>query len=84
MRTLSLALLLRALPALLAAGVAAFHHCAHLVKGNERIPTAGPLRFLAMKKEALAHPLEFNDAGWSVAVSYPGQVWKRVDCSGWC
>jgi hypothetical protein len=38
----------------------------------------------AMKKEALAHPLEFSDAGWSVAVSYPGQVWKRVDCNGWC
>ena len=38
----------------------------------------------AMKKEALAQPLEFSDAGWSVAVSYPGQVWKRVDCSGWC
>ena len=38
----------------------------------------------AMKRQALAHPLEFSDAGWSVAVSYPGQVWKRVDCSGWC
>src|SRR4051812_14334359 len=38
----------------------------------------------AMKKEALAQPLEFTDAGWSVAVSYPGQVWKRVNCSGWC
>ncbi len=38
----------------------------------------------AMKKEALAQPLEFSDAGWSVAVSYPGQIWKRVDCSGWC
>ena len=38
----------------------------------------------AMKGEALAQPLEFSDAGWSVAVSYPGQVWKRVDCSGWC
>jgi hypothetical protein len=38
----------------------------------------------AMKEDALAHPLEFSDAGWSVAVSYPGQVWRRVDCSGWC
>jgi hypothetical protein len=36
----------------------------------------------AMKKKALAQPLEFSDAGWSVAVSYPGQFWKRVDCSG--
>lgn len=37
-----------------------------------------------MRREALAHPLEFSDAGWSVAVSYPGEIWKRVDCSGWC
>jgi hypothetical protein len=36
------------------------------------------------EREALAHPLEFSDAGWSVAVSYPGETWKRVDCSGWC
>jgi hypothetical protein len=32
-----------------------------------------------MKGEALAQPLRFSEAGWSVAVSYPGQVWKRVD-----
>jgi len=37
-----------------------------------------------MRRDALAHPLEFSDAGWSVAVSYPGEIWKRVDCSGWC
>jgi hypothetical protein len=37
-----------------------------------------------MKREALAHPLQFSEAGWSIAVSYPGQVWKRVDCTGWC
>jgi len=37
-----------------------------------------------MKKEALAHPLEFSAAGWSIAVSYPGHVWTRVDCRSWC
>jgi hypothetical protein len=37
-----------------------------------------------MKRKALDHPLEFSDAGWGIAVSYPGHVWKRVDCSGWC
>jgi hypothetical protein len=37
-----------------------------------------------MKAEARAHPLEFTDAGWALAVSYPGQVWTRVDCEGWC
>lgn len=43
-----------------------------------------PVITAEMKREALAHPLGFSEAGWSVAVSYPGQVWKRVDCSGWC
>jgi hypothetical protein len=38
----------------------------------------------AMRKEALAHPLKFTAAGWSLSVAYPGEVWKRVDCSGWC
>jgi hypothetical protein len=43
-----------------------------------------PVLTKEMKAEARAHPLEFTDAGWALAVSYPGQVWKRVDCSGWC
>lgn len=43
-----------------------------------------PVMTAEMKKKALAHPLRFSDAGWSIAVSYPGNVWKRVDCSGWC
>jgi hypothetical protein len=43
-----------------------------------------PVITKAMVAKALAHPLEFSDAGWSVAVAYPGQTWKRVDCSGWC
>jgi hypothetical protein len=43
-----------------------------------------PVLTQAMKKQALAHPLEFSDAGWAVAVSYPGHEWKRVDCVGWC
>jgi len=37
-----------------------------------------------MVAEALANPLEFSDAGWSVAVSYPGQEWRRVPCGRWC
>ena len=43
-----------------------------------------PVLTPAMKKQALAHPLEFSPAGWAVAVSYPGHEWKRVDCDGWC
>jgi hypothetical protein len=38
----------------------------------------------AMLEEALASPLEFSPAGWSVAVAYPGQEWKRVPCGSWC
>ena len=43
-----------------------------------------PVVTRAMKREALAHPLEFSDAGWAVAVTYPGQTWERVDCGVWC
>ena len=38
----------------------------------------------AMITEALASPSDFTAAGWSVAVSYPGQEWKRVPCGSWC
>jgi hypothetical protein len=38
----------------------------------------------ALKEEALAHPLEFTAAGWALTMSYPGEAWKRVECSGWC
>jgi hypothetical protein len=38
----------------------------------------------AMLEEALASPLEFSPAGWSVAVSYGGEEWKRVPCDSWC
>jgi hypothetical protein len=43
-----------------------------------------PVITKAMVAKALSNPLEFNDAGWSVSVAYPGQTWKRVDCNGWC
>jgi hypothetical protein len=46
--------------------------------------TLEPVITKEMIANALANPLEFSDAGWSVAVAYPGQEWKRVDCSGWC
>ena len=52
------------------------------IEGDEL--ALSPVITPSMKKEALAQPLEFSGAGWSVAVSYPGQVWKRVDCGGWC
>jgi len=38
----------------------------------------------AMLEEALARPLQFSAAGWSVAVSHPGEEWKRVPCDSWC
>jgi hypothetical protein len=46
--------------------------------------TLSPVITKEMIEEALAHPLDFSPAGWSVAVSYPGQSWKRTDCGNWC
>jgi hypothetical protein len=36
------------------------------------------------RREALRHPWDFSIAGWMVAVSYPGTMWNRVACQGWC
>jgi hypothetical protein len=60
-------------------GGVTFHY---KIEGDSLMLT--PVLTKEMKAEARAHPLEFTDAGWALAVSYPGQVWKRVDCSGWC
>jgi hypothetical protein len=38
----------------------------------------------AMKKMALARPLEFGAAGWAHSMSYPGHEWTRVGCAAWC
>jgi len=47
--------------------------------------TLSPVITQAMKKdEALANPFQFTDAGWAVAVAYPGEEWKRVSCGNWC
>ena len=46
--------------------------------------TLSPVITKEMIEGALAHPLDFSPAGWSVAVSYPGQSWKRTDCGNWC
>lgn len=46
--------------------------------------TMTPVLTEELKQEALTHPLDFTAAGWALTMSYPGQVWKRVDCSGWC
>ena len=56
-----------------------FHYT---IEGDSLMLT--PVLTKEMKAEARAHPLEFTTAGWALAMSYPGQVWKRVDCSGWC
>jgi hypothetical protein len=37
-----------------------------------------------MRRQALAHPLHFSAAGWSVAVAYPGHSWASVPCGTWC
>lgn len=53
-----------------------------ILDGNKLMLT--PVLTAAAIRRALAHPLQFSLAGWMVAVSYPGHVWKRVPCAGWC
>jgi hypothetical protein len=60
-------------------GDVTFHY---KIEGDSLMLT--PVLTKEMKAEARAHPLEFTNAGWALAVSYPGHAWKRVDCSGWC
>lgn len=43
-----------------------------------------PLLTPALKREALADPLNFHDAGWMVAVAVTGKPWNRVACRTWC
>jgi hypothetical protein len=50
----------------------------------ERVNSCPELVAALEEAEALSNPLEFSDAGWSIAVSYPGQVWSRVPCGRWC
>ena len=60
------------------------------VSGSFRFRTQGktlmltPLLTPALKREALADPLNFHPAGWMVAVAYSGHAWKRVACGKWC
>lgn len=46
--------------------------------------TLDPVITAAWKRDALAHPMKFSEAGWMVAVALPGYTWKRVDCMQWC
>ena len=44
-----------------------------------------PVISASAKRQALANPLRFSQAGWMVAVALPaGGPWKRVRCAGWC
>ena len=43
-----------------------------------------PLLTPALKREALADPLNFHPAGWMVGVALNGKPWKRVACRTWC
>ena len=56
------------------------------VSGSFRFRTQGktlmlrPLLTPALKREALADPLNFHPAGWMVAVALNGKPWNRVAC----
>lgn len=43
-----------------------------------------PVLTQAMVQEARANPLEITNAARAIAVAYPGQAWKRVNCKSWC
>jgi len=43
-----------------------------------------PIISKRQRRQALAHPTDWSDAGWIVAVAYPGSTWERVPCDGWC
>lgn len=43
-----------------------------------------PVLTQTMVEEALANPLVISNAARAIAVAYPGQVWKRVNCKTWC
>jgi hypothetical protein len=53
-----------------------------------RVKSRAGHRFLSLRpvitdrkrRKALAHPFEFNAAGWAVAVAYTGHLWKSVPC----
>jgi hypothetical protein len=59
-----------------------FHYQVHpATDGN--VLALQPVITNRMRREALAHPLDFSPAGWEVAVAYAPHKWKRVPCP-WC
>jgi hypothetical protein len=54
----------------------------HII-GGDRL-TLTPLIPPEQRRRALAHPMDFTNAVWMVAVAYAGSVWKRVPCQEWC
>ena len=62
-------------------GSVRFHY---RITAGDQVLALQPVITNRMRREALADPLEFSDAGWSVAVAYPGHTWKRVSCGPWC
>jgi hypothetical protein len=63
-----------------AIGKTSFHY---RITGGDTL-ALDPVIPAASRRQALAHPDEFSDAAWSVAMAYPGQTWTRVSCSVWC
>jgi hypothetical protein len=63
-------------------GDASFHY--QVARLDRKILALKPVITKRMRRQALADPFEFSIAGWEVAVSYTGSVWKRVRCGPWC
>ena len=61
---------------------ASFHYQVHPATDG-KVLALQPVITRDMRREALAHPLQFSAAGWAAAVAYTPHKWKRVPCQ-WC
>jgi hypothetical protein len=60
------------------------HSTFHYTIVNHKTLMLNPVITAAARRRALAHPFNFSDTVWMVAVAYPGHTWTRIPCAGWC
>jgi hypothetical protein len=60
-----------------------FHYRVENAAGG-KVLALKPVITRRMRRQALAHPLQFSPAGWAVAVAYTGHAWEQVPCKQWC
>ena len=60
-----------------------FHYRVENAAGG-KVLALQPVITRRIRRQALAHPLQFSPAGWAVAVAYTGHTWEQVPCKQWC